>query len=66
MKLILKFNDGSISTQVIDEPKVEGDGDFLRIILNTKKENKKVTIKTNDGDIIKDGKDLYSAEIILD
>lgn len=65
LKLILKFNDGMvIDSGQITSPRFEGQGNFLQMLLEYKKDPKAVV--QLEGKIERKFTDLYSVEIVLD
>jgi hypothetical protein len=66
MKLVFKFIDGLIVEQELkSSAEVLGEGDFLRLILESKEQNRDITIEANDLRITRKYQDVYSVEIVL-
>jgi len=65
VRFLYKFNDGQvIDSGEIQSPRIEGQGNFLQMLLDYKKDPEAV-VQLNDK-IVKKFTDLHSVEIILD
>jgi hypothetical protein len=66
MKLLFKFKDGLIVEQELkSSSEVLGEGDFLRLILESKEQNRDISIEAENLNLQRKYQDLYSVEIVL-
>lgn len=66
MRVIYKFNDGMEYEANLRNPKIAGQGNFLKILADGKARNERITMTTATGTLIaRQFRDLVSVEVYL-